>query len=138
MLKDAARKTKPKTRRLKRPKTKLKFNEKEEAILDAATIHLFTKHGMFLVATDLREINIKGMPVWIITVTLRLPPGFEGYVGDLLYDGEEFTFLTPLEIRKERSRQIANDPVGIRQWEEFQASTPKARSGQKTKLTRIG
>ena len=45
--------------------------EREERILRAATIHLIRKHGMFLVATGLREARIKGFRGWIITVTLR-------------------------------------------------------------------
>ena len=42
---------------------------------------------------------------------------------DVLYDGQEFTFLTPPEVRKERARQIAEDPEKIRQWNEYRAST---------------
>jgi hypothetical protein len=51
-------------------------------------------------------------------VNLRYPAGFEGYLGDLLYDGTRFTELTDLELMKQRGRQIAADPEGRRQWDE--------------------
>ncbi len=76
--------------------------DKEERIFQKATLHLITKHGGLLVATDLRETRIRGFRVWIITVTLRYPTGHEGYVGDLLYDGKDFTFLTEKSIMDER------------------------------------
>jgi hypothetical protein len=49
------------------------INEEEERILRAATIELLTHHGGLFVATGLREIAIKVIRVWIITVTLRYP-----------------------------------------------------------------
>ena len=85
-------------------------------------MHLVVKYGSLLVATGARETRIKGLQVWIITVTLRYPTGFEGYVGDLLYDGEEFMFLTEQSVMDERVEKIANDPEGIRQWNEHRAS----------------
>jgi hypothetical protein len=99
------------------------FDPEEERILRAATLHLITKHGMFLVATGAREVHIKGMPVWIITVTLRFDKDIEGYIGDLLYDGEEFTFLTEPSVIDERARKIANDPERLRKWNEYRHST---------------
>ncbi len=95
----------------------------EEEILRAATIHLIRKHGGLLVATGLREARIKRSRVWIITVTLRYPTGHEGYVGDLLYDGKDFTFLTPPEVVTQRVRQIDADPALEREWDEYRAST---------------
>jgi hypothetical protein len=95
----------------------------EEQILQAATVHLVRKHGGLLVATGLREEQGQGPRRWIITVTLRYPTGHEGYIGDLLYDGKDFSFLTPEDVRKERARQIAADPEGIRQWNEYRAAT---------------
>jgi hypothetical protein len=99
------------------------FDQKEEAILRAATLELITKHGGHFVATDLRETRIEGTQVWIITVTLRYTTGHEGYVGDLLYDGNAFTFLTEQSVIDDRVRQIAADPEGNRQWNEYRAST---------------
>jgi hypothetical protein len=100
-----------------------------ERILRDATQHLVFKHGMFLVATGLRETRIKGLRVWIITVSLRYTTGHEGYIGELLFDGEEFSFLTPPEVRKERARQIAADPERTRKWNEYRASTLPAGEG---------
>jgi hypothetical protein len=96
--------------------------DEEERILREATKHLVFKHGMFLVATGLREVRIKGFRVWIITVTLRYDAGDECYIGDLLYDGDEFTFLTEESVRRERARKLANDPERIRKWNEYRAS----------------
>ena len=103
--------------------------DEQERILREATKHLVFHQGMFLVATGLRETRIKGLPVWIIAVTLRYPTGHEGYIGDLLYDGEEFSFLTPPEVRKERARQIAADPERMRKWNEYRDSTLPAAKG---------
>lgn len=113
-------------KRRKRPA----LNDREEEILRAATIHLVFKHGMFLVATGARELKIKGLPVWIITVTLRFDTGHEGYVADLLYDGETFTFLTEQSVMDARVDQIANDPERQRKWDEYRASTLQANEGQ--------
>ena len=57
-----------------------------------------------------------------MTVTLATRPGFGGEIGDLLYDGDGFTFLTPPEIWKERTRRSPRTPR-IRQWNEYRAST---------------
>jgi len=103
--------------------------DEEEQILREATKHLVFKHGMFLVATGIRETRIKALRVWIITVTLRYTTGHEGYIGDLLYDGEEFSFLTPPEVRKERARQIAADPERVRKWNVYRTSTLPAGEG---------
>ena len=97
--------------------------DEEEAILSAATIYLIRKHGMFLVATNAREARVKTFRVWIITVTLRYATGDEAYIGDLLYDGEEFTFLTEQSVMDQRARQFADDPERIRRWNEDRDST---------------
>ncbi len=107
------------TKRLRKPE----ILDEEERILREATKHLVFKHGMFLVATGIREAQIKGFRVWIITVTLRYGAGDEGYIGDLLYDGEEFTFLTEQSVMDERARKIADDPERIRKWNEYRTST---------------
>ena len=95
----------------------------EEQILRTATLYLIQNHGMFLVATGAREARIKGFRVWIITVTLRFATGHEGYIGDLLYDGEQFMFLTEQSVMDERAQKIAEDPDGLRQWNDYRAST---------------
>jgi hypothetical protein len=88
--------------------------DEEERILRAATLELITKHGGHFVGTGLRETRVKGFRVWIITVTLRYAAGHEGYVGDLLYDGDNLTFLTEQPVIDERVRKIAADPEGLR------------------------
>ena len=123
MVKKVTKRTPAKTRRVTKRRQKPEVLDEEERILREATIHLVFKHGMFLVATGLREARIKGFPVWIITVTLRYGKGDEGYIGDLLYDGEEFTFLTEPSVMDERARKIADDPERIRRWNEYRAST---------------
>jgi hypothetical protein len=62
-------------------------------------------------------------------VTLRYTTGHEGYIGDLLYDGEEFTFVTEQSVMDERAQKIADDPERIRKWNEFRASTLQAGEG---------
>lgn len=109
------------TRRKQGPES---IDDEEEEILRAATIHLIRKHGGLLVATGAREERSEvGSPRWIIAVTLRYPTGHEGYVGDLLYDGKEFAFLTPPEVINQRVEQIAADPERQRKWDEYRAST---------------
>ena len=110
---------------------------KEERILRAATIYLMRKVAGLLVATGLREEQKEGSRRWIITVTLRYPTGHEGYVGDLLFDGKGFSFITPLEVRKERIKKIAADPAGIRQWNEHRASTLRRGSHAENRLPKL-
>jgi len=116
-------------RRQLRVTGKKQFVDSEERILREATKHLVFKYGMFLLATDLREARIRSFRVWIITVTLRYTTGHEGYIGDLIYDGEEFCFLTPPGVRKERARQIAVDPERMRKWNDYRAATLPAGKG---------
>ena len=75
------------------------------------------------VTTGLREEHARSGQRWIITVTMRYPTGHEGFVGELLYDGKKFTMLTEDSVIDERVRQIAADPKGIRQWNEYRRST---------------
>lgn len=63
-----------------------------------------------------------GSRQWLIRVYLRYPTGFEGYLGDLLYDGKQVTELTDRRLMHERAKQVAADPEGIRQWNDYQAS----------------
>jgi hypothetical protein len=105
-----------------RRQTEPQISDEEEQILRQATIHLIHKHGGLFVATRIREES-SSPRTWVISVTLRYPTGHEGYVGDLLYDGKEFTFLTPPEVRTERVRKIAEDPERERRWNEYRAST---------------
>ncbi len=132
MVKKMSQVVRSKAGRVRKRRRKLEILEEEEVldeeerILRAATIHLIRHHGGLLVATGLRETQLKRSRLWIITVTLRYPTGHEGYVGDLLYDGKDFTFLTPPEVVTERVRQIEADPALQREWDEYRASTLSA------------
>lgn len=98
----------------------------EEQILRRAQTYLLfeAKRPMLWTVAGIREEGPSGgSPRWIIAVHLRYPTGFEGYLGDLLYDGTKFTELTDLELMRERARHIAADPQGIRQWNEHRPST---------------
>ena len=106
-----------------RPTEEPEITEEAQRILRDALKYLVFKHGHLLVPTGIREERGHGSRRWIITVSLRYPTGFEGEIGELLYDGQEFTFLTPPEVRQERARKIAEDPEGVRQWNEYRAST---------------
>ena len=109
-------------RKISRSKAARQTDQREEGVLQAAILHLITHHGMFLVPTAARQLSIRDLPVWIITVTLRFDVGDEGYVGDLLYDGERFTFLTDQAVMDQRARQIAQNPEALRRWNEYRAS----------------
>ena len=123
MVKKASKVTRANASSVTKRRRQPEVLDEEERILREATKHLVYKHGMFLVATGVREARIKGFRVWIITVTLRYGTGDEGYIGDLLYDGEDFTFLTEQSVMDERARKIADDPERMRQWNEYRAST---------------
>ncbi len=122
MVKQASELTRPKPRAKRPRQPRPRTAKQREEILRKATLYLITKHGMFLVATGLRETNVKEIPVWIITVTLRYTTGHEGYVGDLLFDGDTFNLLTEKAVLDERMAKIANDPERQRKWKEHRAS----------------
>ena len=97
----AARRTKPPER-----------NDEEEHILWKAQSYLLfeAKRPMFWNVAEIREEKGESdSRRWIIAVHLRAPSGHEGYLGDLLYDGERFTELTDVEVMRERVRQIVAD-----------------------------
>jgi hypothetical protein len=115
----------------KRRQRKSEINPEEEEILKKAQIYLLFEAGrpmLWTVAGIREERADDGSRRWIIAVNLRYPTGFAGYLGDLLYDGTRFTELTDLELMRERGRQIAADPEGIRQWDEYRAAA--LRSGK--------
>jgi hypothetical protein len=116
----------PKAAESKRRKRKPEINQEEEDILKRAQIYLLFEAGrpmLWTVAGIREERGEDGSRRWIIAVNLRYPTGFEGYLGDLLYDGTRFTDLTDLELMRERGRQIAADPERDRMWNELRAST---------------
>jgi hypothetical protein len=77
------------------PSRTRRVTEEEEQILRRALKYLVFRHGHLLVPTGIREETDRRTRRWIITVTLRYPTGFEGEIGELLYDGREFTFPDP-------------------------------------------
>jgi hypothetical protein len=125
MLKKARGRTrKSAAKPARRPRTP-ELNEEEERILQKAQIYLLleARRPHLWTVADIREEKTEdGSRRWIIAVNLRYTTGFEGYLGDLLYDGEKITELTDLELMRERARQIAADPEGRRQWDELKAS----------------
>ncbi len=123
MVKKVSKQTRAKASPTTKHRRKPQVLDEEERILREATKHLVFKHGMFLVATGLREVRIKGFRVWIITVTLRYGTGDEAYIGDLLYDGEDFTFLTEQSVMDERAQTLLDDPERIRRWDAYRSST---------------
>jgi hypothetical protein len=122
-MRKARQQTRTSTVEVERRSRKAEINEEEAQILREALKYLVFKHGHLLVPTGIREERDQGLRRWIIAVTLRYPTGFEGEIGDLLYDGHEFSFLTPPEVRQERARQIVEDPEQIQLWHEYRASS---------------
>ena len=102
-------------------------DEEEEAILKRAQIYLLfeARRPMLWTVADIREETADdGSRRWIIAVHLRYPTGHEGYLGDLLFDGERVTELTDLELMRQRGREIAADPARQREWDEYRAANP--------------
>ena len=129
MVRRAAEPTRTRAVEGARRSRRTEVHEEEERILREATKHLIRHHGGLFVATALRKEQDEGVPRWIITVTLRYPTGHEGYVGDLLYNGHAFTFLTEEARIDERVRQIAANPEHSRQWNEYRDPTLSAGEG---------
>ena len=103
------------------------IDEEEEAILKRAQIYLLfeARRPMLWTVADIREEKSDdGTQRWIIAVHLRYPTGHEGYLGDLLFDGERITELTDLEAMRERGREIAADPARQREWDAYRAANP--------------
>jgi hypothetical protein len=123
VVRKARQQMRPSTAEVARATGEPEIRPEEKQILRKALKHLVFKHGHLLVPTSIRQERDQGSPRWIIAVALRYPTGFEGEIGDLLYDGQEFTFLTPPEVREQRARKIAEDPEALRQWNEYRAST---------------
>ena len=112
MVNEAREQKRTKAAQATRRQNSHELNEEEEQILKKAQIYLLfeAKRPMFWNVADIREEKDEGgSRRWIIAVHLRAPSGHEGYLGDLLYDGERFTELTDVELMRERVQQIAAD-----------------------------
>ena len=108
------------------------LDEEEEAILKRAQIYLLfeARRPMLWTVADIREEKgDDGSRRWVIAVHLRYPTGHEGYLGDLLFDGERITELTDLELMRQRGREIAADPARQRKWDEYRAANPSPGEG---------
>jgi hypothetical protein len=103
------------------------LTEEDENIISEAATYCLHHFPMLWTTGGLPEERVgeDGSRHWIIRVYLRYPTGFDGYLGDLLYDGKQFTELTDRELMRQRAKAIAADPEGIRQWNELRASTPR-------------
>src|SRR5258708_36311344 len=115
MVRKAHERTRTNLVEVAQPTREPELNEEEEQILREALKYLVFKHGHLLVPSSIREERDQGSRRWILTVILRYPAGFAGEIGDLRYDGQEFTFLTPPAGRKALARKIAEDPERIRE-----------------------
>jgi hypothetical protein len=124
--------TPAKTAGSKRRMRKPEINQEEEEILKRAQIYLLfeaRRPMLWTVAGIREERGDDGLRRWIIAVNLRYPTGFEGYLGDLLYDGTRFSERTDLELMRERAIQIAADPERDRKWNELRASAVPSGEG---------
>ena len=123
MVNKLAKAVRTKATRATRQRKQPQRIEEEERILREATIFLIHKVGGLLVATGLREERRRGARRWIVTVTLRYPTDYEAYWGDLLYDGETFSVLTPPEVLREREQAIEHDPLRRQKWHDYRNSS---------------
>ncbi len=111
-MKRAKEDVQEKVRRAIPRRKQTEISQEEEEILRKAQIYLlFTaKRPMFWNVAAIREVKGKAdTRYWIIAVHFHAPSGHEGYLGDLCYDGEQFTELTDVELMRERVRQIVED-----------------------------
>jgi hypothetical protein len=123
-MKNASKTASAKARR-RAPEKNPNVLKEEEAILRRAQIYLLfeAKRPMFWTVAGIREEkDAQGSRRWIVAVNLRYPTGFEGYLGDLLVEGERVTELTDLNAMRERARHIEADLEGKRKWDEYRDS----------------
>jgi hypothetical protein len=103
----------------------------DERIISAAATYCLLHFPMLWTTGGLpqRRTGGNGARQWIIHVYLRYPTGHEGYLGDLLYDGKQFSELTDRATMMERATKIAADPERARKWDEYRASTLRPDEG---------
>ncbi len=106
-------------------------NAEEERILAKAQNYLLfeARRPLLWTVAGIREDERApdGSRRWIIAVHLRYPTGFEGYLGDLLFNGTRFSELTAIELMRERARKVEADPEGIQKWNEYRDPVLPAR-----------
>ena len=114
-----------------KPKRTREFKQEEERIIQKAANYCLRRFPLLWTTGGFPEEHTdeKGTRYWIIRMYLRYPTGHEGYLGDLLYDGKNFSELTDRERMLERAGKIAADPECARKWNEYRASTVRPRKG---------
>jgi hypothetical protein len=102
--KKAARSKTHKTiRRIHKPA----ISEEQAKILQHGAIYCLRNFPTLWTVGEIKEEKAEnGRRRWIIAVYLRYPTGFEGYLGDLLYNGKHITELTDRNIMRARARRI--------------------------------
>ena len=123
MVKKADKSTRAKAAAEARKRGGRVLAEEEQILRQAAIYCLLNFPTLWTVGGIKEEPTTDGSRKWIIAVHLRYPTGHEGYVGDLLYDDKTITELTDRELMRQRSKEIAADPKGIREWNEYRAAT---------------
>src|SRR5688572_16485936 len=94
--------TQRKVPRSNKARKKPVINQEEEGILRQAAIYCLRTFPMLWTVGGIREEKDDDRSRrWIVAVYLRYPTGFEGYLGDLLYDGVRITELTSREVMGE-------------------------------------
>src|SRR6266852_6472177 len=94
-----------------RRKPAREFTDEEQSILREAMCYCLQHFPMLWTTGGMREDPWEnGSRRWILPVYLRYPTGHEGYLGDLRYDGKQFTELTDQEVMRERAKKIESDP----------------------------
>lgn len=118
MMNQAKTGVREKSRRARRTQANPGISEEERILRKAQEYLLFQAKcpSLWTVAGIREETCETGSRRWVIAVHLRYPTGFEGYLGDLLYDGSTITEQTDRELMQQRARVIEADPEGIRQW----------------------
>lgn len=113
----ASRENGPYTRKVKKPargspRTKAtgELTKEQERIIQAAATYCLRNFPMLWTTGGLPEEchAENGARQWLVHIFLRYPMGQEGYLGDLLYDGNQFSELTTRQIMSERAKVIAN------------------------------
>ncbi len=108
-----------------KPRGKHATSDQDSICAKAATYCLMHFPTLWTVGTARKTATDKHS--WIITVVLRYPTGHEGELGELLFDGKNFTPLTARPLMDERARKIAADPALKRAWNEYRGPSVPPR-----------
>ncbi len=97
-----------------RPQKRGAVTAEDEHIISGAATYCLRHFPMLWTTEGLPEecTGDNGARHWIIRLYLRYPTGFEGYLGDLRYDGAEFTELTDRSVMLERAGRLPPIPRG--------------------------